>query len=106
MIQVHGYCEDDYCERCEDYDLLLRMASQNIFGFNLQENLLSYEIRTSHIPYRYRVNEGIVRYKGFRELGLLPNALPYVIKPLIAGIIPITLLNRYKKNRFYSDVIS
>ena len=37
---------------------------------------------------RHRWNETVTRWRRFRELKLLPGALPYVVKPLAVGLLP------------------
>lgn len=81
--------------RTEDYDLFMRMYALGMRGANLQENLYNYREDRANMDkrkYRYRVNEAFVRYQGFWKLGLLPQGLPYVMKPLLVGLIPIRCL--------------
>lgn len=104
LISVGGYSEDIRCRNCEDYDLLMRMMGKGMYGYNLQEILFDYSIppiENGQKEYRYRVDEAIVRWRGFKANRMLPRALPYVVKPLIVGIIPAVLLNRMKENRVY-----
>lgn len=99
---VNGYCEDKRCILCEDYDLLLRLYGAGYQGANLQECLLDYTIPKSAKGKRnmsHRWNEAVTRYRRFGELGLLPQALPYVMKPLIVGMIPEALLQKLKNRR-------
>ena len=46
---------------------------------------------------RHRWNEAVTRYIRFRELGLLPENLLYVLKPLAVGMLPAPLLGKLKK---------
>ena len=46
---------------------------------------------------RHRWNESVTRYRRFRDLGCLPAALPWVVKPLAVGLLPEGLLKRLKK---------
>ncbi len=41
-----------------------------------------------------------IRYYNFKRMKLLPKYFPYVIKPLIVGLVPVHLLERIKKNIF------
>jgi glycosyltransferase involved in cell wall biosynthesis len=91
VIRVSLYRVAKETRRAEDYDLFLRMYAMGMRGFNLAqpviqfyEGPLSYKRR----KYRYRVDEAIVRLKGFTALGFMPRALPYVVKPLLVGLIP------------------
>ncbi len=86
--------------RTEDYDLLMRMYSMGMQGANLQEYLYKFLEDQSTIKrrkYRFRIDEMLVRYKGFRTLGLLPKGLPFVVKPLVVGLIPSNILRILKK---------
>lgn len=88
---VYMYNESNKTKRVEDYDLWMRMFAKGYKMYNLQEYLFEYrEDKKSLLKrkYRYRINEAIVRYNGFKALNLLPRGFIYVIKPLIVGIIP------------------
>lgn len=87
--------------RAEDYDLWMRLYAAGHKGYNLQKIL--YQIREdknaySRRKYRYRLDEAKVRYRGFKLLELLPGAWPYVVKPLVVGLIPQQLLARLRKD--------
>jgi len=87
--------------RCEDYDLFLRWYEAGFRGFNIQSNL--YSIRLDNAAYKRRKYkerffEAYVRAKGFYKLHLLPQGIPYIIKPLIVGIVPQRLLNYLRKD--------
>lgn len=100
LLAVGGYSEAAHCILCEDYDLLLRLYAAGCRGMNQQEALLDYTVlETAHSGrrMRYRWNETVTRYKRFRELGLLPAKLPYVVKPLAVGMIPRPVLIKLKK---------
>ena len=99
---VNGYSEERHCILCEDYDLLLRIYAAGHKGANLQECLLDYTIPVTAKGARkmkHRWNEAVTRYHRFRELGLLPGALPWVVKPLAVGLLPGWLLERLKMCR-------
>ena len=99
---VGGYSEDKYCDYCEDYDLLLRLYAKGFRGVNLQQVLFDYT--APHVKgnrtMRHRRNECITRYRRFQELGVLPQALPYVIKPIVVGMIPAQILRRWKESAY------
>ncbi len=99
LAAVGGYSEDERCVLCEDYDLLLRLYAKGLQGANLQEILLDYTIPATakgSRKMRHRWNEAVTRWRRFRELGALPRALPYVLKPLAVGLIPERALARLK----------
>ena len=102
LLAVGGYSEADSVLLCEDYDLLLRLYAQGAQGANLQEQLLDYTVPETargsrRMPHRW--NEAVTRYRRFRELGRLPKALPFVVKPLAVGLLPEPLLRRIKRMR-------
>ena len=97
---VGGYSESPRCILCEDYDLLLRLYAAGFSGANLQEVLLDYTIPATakgNRKMRHRWNETVTRYRRFRDLGVLPGALPYVIKPLAVGLLPERVLKGLKR---------
>ena len=100
--EVGGYSHSKWAILCEDYDLLLRMYEKGMIGYNLQEQLFSYQIAPDDYKkrkFRHRVNEAVIRFCRFRALGMLPRGLPYVIKPLAVGLLPHWLLRHLKKGR-------
>lgn len=91
LEKVGGYDASPQKIRMEDYDMLLRLYAKKQYGANLEDTL--YYIRRDEQQYkrrkyRYRFNEARMKYRGFRDLGLMPGAILYVIKPLIVGLIP------------------
>lgn len=98
-----GYSAEKRCELCEDYDLLLRLYAKGYRGKNLQDALLDYTIPLTargKRRMRHRWNETRTRFVRFRELGLLPRALPYVVKPVLTGLLPEPVLKRIKEKRW------
>lgn len=99
LLAVGGYSSDKHCLNCEDYDLLLRLYEEGLYGENLKEYLLDYTIPNTAKGRRtmgHRWNEAVTRWKNFSKLGLLPRALPYVAKPLVVGLLPEHLLAALK----------
>lgn len=96
---VGGYCEEAYCDHCEDYDLLLRLYARGCRGMNLREKLLYYTAPDArgNRTMRQRWNEVATRWKRFGQLGLLPQALPFVVKPVAVGLLPTPVLRRLKE---------
>lgn len=98
---VGGYrvCRDTL--RTEDYDLFMRMYAHGFTGYNLSEPLLRYYDKRipRHVRYAHRISEAKIRLRGFKALGLLPAGLPYVIKPLVVGLLPGGLKRRLQQNK-------
>ena len=99
LLSCGGYKE---IRRGEDYELFMRLHSQGMQGYNLQENLFQYREDADtygHRKYRYQIEEVGIRCRGFQRLGVLnPLTVPYVLKPLIVGMMPYGLLDGMKKH--------
>lgn len=96
---VNGYRVAQETTRAQDYDLFMRMYALGYRGYNIQETLFRYFVNPNAMKkrkYKYRFDEAIVRYKGFKLLGLLPKGIPYIIKPLIVGLIHHKVLFKFK----------
>lgn len=73
---VGGYSTLACCERCEDYDLLLRLYEHRFCGANMQEVLFVYSLPHNGIStrnFKDRVNESKMRFVRFLKLNLLPE---------------------------------
>lgn len=100
------YCEDDRCDGCEDYDLLLRLYEHGLKGSNLQNPCFTYTIPPrgkSNRTWKLRCNEVRTRWVRFKSLRLLPGAAPYVVKPLAVGLVPEFFRQRLKEKRCESS---
>lgn len=102
LDDLNGYKVSKETLRTEDYDLWMRMYALGYKGYNIQKSL--YQIREDkntykRRAYKYRLDEAKVRYKGFKALGLMPKAIPYVIKPLIVGLLPQKFLSVLRKEK-------
>ena len=100
---VNGYRSIPQTIRVEDYDCFMRMFSRGIRMYNFQEPLLNYRedsYNAKKKKYRYRLNEVWVRKNGFKELGILNlRTCVYVVKPLIAGLVPQVIIKYLQKNK-------
>lgn len=102
LVAVNGYSEKKHSILCEDYDLLLRMYSAGFVGANIQECLLDYTLPQTakgNRKMKHRWNEVVTRFIRFKELGCLPGAFPYVVKPIVVGLIPNRILEHLKKDK-------
>lgn len=95
LEQAHGYMETPLTARCEDYELFMRLAAMGYCGYNLRDKLLHYQESRSTLDkrqFRYCFNEAIIRWCGFRRMGLLSlRSSPYILKPLavaVAALMP------------------
>ena len=104
LERVNGYRVAKETRRAEDYDMLMRMYANGTKGANLREKLYHFRediAAQKRRKYKYRIDDVKVRYLGFKALGYMPKAWPYVLKPLIVGLIPNTILLKLKKHRKY-----
>lgn len=105
LERIGGYSELPRCNRCEDYDLLLRLYENKLSGFNIQTPYFQYTLPPKGITTRTlkdRINESKTRFVRFRALKLMPAALPYAVKPIATAMIPARLLAAIKMHRISS----
>lgn len=100
---VGGY--DSRFRRGQDYDLWLRMLNRGYEFHNLERALYAcnwtrgdYKRKTLNA----RLSEVRIRYEGFGRLGLGWRAYPYVLRPLIVGVLPQGLMSMMHNRRFRS----
>lgn len=99
LEKVNGYRVHKETKRCEDFDLFARLYAEGYKGCNLQEPLYGFredQGAYKRRAYKYRIDEARVRYKCFKRLGLLPKGLIYVLKPLIVGLVPQSILAKLR----------
>lgn len=100
ILSLHGYRDLPKTKRCEDYDLWFRLYARGFLGYNIQTPLLKYfEDRSSYKKrkYRYRINEMRVRFEGYLHNHLMPIGLAYAIKPLLVGLIPYSVIQKFRR---------
>lgn len=104
LLSVGGYREVKETRRCEDYDLFMNLYAKGYKGYNIQEKLYYYRIvrdeKNKHRPMKYRVDEMIVRFRGYKNMRMLLRGMPYVFKPVIIGLIPQSILKQIKRSRY------
>ena len=100
---VGGYRVAKETRRCEDYDLFMRMYAAGYKGYNIQEDLYEYRIVNGDKKYRpmnVRLEEAVVRFKGYKQMGVLLRGLPFVIKPVVIGLIPQKFFRKIKQKQY------
>lgn len=103
IFDVVQYSTDASNKRCEDYTLVMDLYSLGYKGHNLQEALLDYYVENGSKKYRPmkdRWSEAIVRYRGYKKNGILLKGLPYILKPIILGLIPQFIFKRIKEIQY------
>lgn len=101
---VDGYRCLKMTRRCEDLDLFMRMYSLGLQGYNIQEKLYEYRLENrpdvKYRPMKYRIDEAKVRYHGYKAMHNLLCGWPYILKPILIGLIPQKILYQIKKKRY------
>lgn len=103
LMENEGYRETRQVLQCEDYELFMRLHRKGYRGYNLQEPLLQYREDAGACKrrrYGRRFREVRVRFRGFQELGILRGrGFYYVLRPLLAGAVPISLYRLLRRIR-------
>ncbi|WP_195467402.1 glycosyltransferase [Clostridium sp. D43t1_170807_H7] len=89
--------------RCEDYDLFMAMYSCGSKGANIQEKLYKYKVENGNKKYRKmrdRLEESVVRMKGFRKMNIGIKGIPYIFKPIIIGLIPQKIFGKIREKQY------
>lgn len=97
------YSTDASNRRCEDYTLMMDLYSKGYQGHNLQDTLLDYYVENGakkYRPMKDRVSEAIVRYRGYKKNGILLKGVPYILKPIILGLIPQFIFRKIKEIQY------
>lgn len=103
MKDLNGYSEELYTKQVEDYQLWFRFFEKGYRGYNLQH--LLYYVREDRDAYkrknlRRRLNEVKVMLEGIGRLKLPIFSYAMVLKPIVAALIPRTVLRSYHKQKF------
>lgn len=98
MEKVGGYRIAKETRRGQDYDLFMRIYAAGGRGCNIPDITYYYRCFKGHNKkkdsYSIRVDEAKIRYKGFMAMGLGLIKWPYIVKPLILGLIPQSLIDK------------
>lgn len=100
LLEINGYSTDEINKRCEDYTLVMDLYSKGFKGYNFQNPLLEYYLENGSKKYRPmkdRIAEAKVRYIGYKKNKILLKGLPYIIKPILIGLIPQFIFRQIKK---------
>lgn len=98
LDEIQGY---RISRKGEDYELFMRLHARGYQGYNLQEELFSYREApeaVSRQKWSWRLEEAGIRLHGFAQLRLLKPAYTlYIVKPLLAGLVPRGSMMKIKK---------
>lgn len=88
-----------YTRKYEDYDLFMRIYKLEMKGANINTPLYSFHSdKKRRVSRLMRIDETVVRYNGFKSLGLLPKGFIYVLKPVFMITIPNRIINSLKRS--------
>lgn len=98
---MEGYLVSRETLRCEDYEIFMRLCRAGYQGYNIQESLFLYRENQNSYQrrkFKFRLNEAAIRYRNFRAMHILfPIGWCYVLRPVLAGIIPKRMLSLFKR---------
>ncbi len=86
---VGGYRGVKENRRAEDYDLFMRLYANGFKGKNISVPLYLFRLDAANIrrrDFKGRIGEYKARLYGFKELGMMPWAYPFTLKPFISYI--------------------
>lgn len=100
--KVGGYGSDPWIIRAEDYNLWFKFYAAGLRGVNLQESL--YRVRDdqhalARRTFRARLNETVVRWRGFKSLGLPWLTRLKAARPILIWAIPAFVYRRLRRSR-------
>lgn len=87
---VGGYRVAPETRRGQDYDMFMRLYAKGYTGKNVDNTLYLFRVDNDNIKRRTfdaRIGEYHIRMKGFSELGMMPWAFPFVLKPFVAHAV-------------------
>ncbi|MGX7172451.1 glycosyltransferase family 2 protein [Enterococcus ratti] len=104
LESVGGYRVSKDTVRGQDYDLYMRLYAKGYKGYNLQEKLVYYyqdEAYYNKISWKNRLGESRLKYRNFKKLKVAKINYVYVLKPLVAIVIPKALFvwHKHRKKR-------
>lgn len=101
LDKVGGYRIARETRRGQDYDLFMRIYAEGGKGENMKEILYYYRCFLGANPktkFKYRIDESIIRYKGFKAMKLGVKSIPYILKPLVLGFLPQRIIDKLPKH--------
>lgn len=97
--RLGGYSTSERNKRCEDVELWFRFYENNFKGYNIQEALYMYREDAKSLKkrkFKDAIDCACVYYSGFKKLKYPKKYYIYILKPIIANIIPKKVLQMYQ----------
>lgn len=102
VMAVGGYSSNKLTTRAEDYDLWCKLCEKGAVIANTNHVLFQYREDESNIvrrKYVYRLQEARLKWHWIRRAKRPITELRYAIKPLIVGLIPLSIYKKmHRKN--------
>lgn len=101
MKKLDGYSEALNKQRVEDYDLWVRLYTNNFKGYNLQESLYAMRDDRNALHRRTlknRINESRVKFEVCKNFNLSFKYYIWIIVPILKWIIPSFFYRIVHKN--------
>lgn len=99
LKKVGGYPE---YRRSQDYAMTMNMYANGYKGYIMDEFLLKYRMDQNGYrkkKFKYRILEMKIRFKYFKKMKVDIFSFIYILKPILVGLIPKKLLNKYHKRK-------
>lgn len=107
LKSIGGYRTSKETTRAEDYDLFMRAYSLGYIGANINEPLLRYKMNIDDIKnkrrFKHRLEEIVVRYKGYKLMKIPKYKYYYLLRPIIAGLVPARIMYKRQIKSSNSD---
>ena len=106
LKNIGGFRVTKETRRAEDYDLFFRLYAKGYKGYNIQKKLFNYRIEIEkernkkYRPMHDRINEAKIRMEGYKGLGISVIGIPFVIKPILIGLIPHKIFYLIRKRQY------
>lgn len=106
LKNIGGFRVTKETRRAEDYDLFFRLYAKGYKGYNIQKKLFNYRIEIEkernkkYRPMHDRINEVKIRMEGYKSLGISVIGIPFVIKPILIGLIPHKIFYLIRKRQY------
>ena len=106
LKKMGGFRVTKETRRAEDYDLFFRLYAKGYKGYNIQTVLFNYRINIEneknkkYRPMKDRISEAKIRYRGFKSLNMSLVGVPFVLKPILIGLIPHKIFYKIRKRNY------
>lgn len=90
------------CRRGQDYAMAMAMYANGYKGYVMEDILIDYRMNTAGYKkkkFKYRLLEFKIRWHYFNKLKLKKRYYIYCFKPILVGLIPKNILEKYHNKK-------